>query len=389
MPRIRGAQALVAALEVHGVQHVFGLPGHGNMNILDALYDSRTIDFKLVRHEQTAAHVADGFARISGNVGVCCSSVGPGAANMIMGLATAHYTSSPVLAISGGIISGQAGRGQLQETSRAETPSDQCYTQALQPFTKKVWDVQQPVRMGEIVRKAFAIAQADRPGAVAIEYPWDLQAATFDYIGIQMPEDYQYGKGTRADREALERAADLLCSAKCPVIVAGNGALIGGADEEVTVLAEMLGAPVASSFVAKGVIPEDHPLSVEIVGWLGHPVAHEIIREHADLVLAVGYRFSDGATSWWTEGRPYVRENRFIQLDVQQQELAKNYPVEVGLLGDAKASLQDLIGLIRERGGRPGAEITRRWVGRRSQPRVSAGLTRRPEIAHGIYGRGP
>ena len=136
MTRQRGAQVLVRALEAHGVEYIFGLPGHGNMNILDAIYDSNQISFKLVRHEQAAAHIADGYARISGEVGVCCSSVGPGAANMIMGIATAYFTSSPILAISGGIITKQAGRGQLQETSRAETPTDQGYMQALQPFTK-------------------------------------------------------------------------------------------------------------------------------------------------------------------------------------------------------------------------------------------------------------
>jgi len=362
MARQRGAQSLVRALEAHGVEYIFGLPGHGNMNILDAIYDSNQISFKLVRHEHAAAHIADGYARISGEVGVCCSSVGPGAANMIMGIATAYFTSSPILAISGGIITKQAGRGQLQETSRAETPTDQGYMQALQPFTKKVWDIQQPVRTGEIVRKAFAIAQADRPGPVAIEYPWDLQAEYVDEVDIQVPEKYAYGRGVRADKTALQKAADYLCQADCPVIVAGNGAMIGEAGPEVVELAELIGAPVATSFVAKGIIPEDHPLSIGMVGWLGHPVAHEMIREHADIVFAIGYRFSDEATSWWTEGRPYVKENRFIQLDIQQQELAKNYPVEVGLLGDAKASLRELIDLIRDRGGRPGYEKSSQWI---------------------------
>lgn len=362
MAQQRGAQVLVRALEAHGVEYIFGLPGHGNMNILDAIYDSNQISFKLVRHEQAAAHIADGYARISGEVGVCCSSVGPGAANMIMGIATAYFTSSPILAISGGIITKQAGRGQLQETSRAETPTDQGYMQALQPFTKKVWDIQQPVRTGEIVRKAFAIAQADRPGPVAIEYPWDLQAEYVDEVEIQVPEKYAYGRGVRADKTALQKAADYLCQADCPVIVAGNGAMIGEAGPEVVELAELIGAPVATSFVAKGIISEDHPLSIGMVGWLGHPVAHEMIREHADIVFAIGYRFSDEATSWWTEGRPYVKENRFIQLDIQQQELAKNYPVEVGLLGDAKASLRELIDLIRDRGGRPGYEKSTQWI---------------------------
>jgi len=315
----------------------------------------------LVRHEQAAAHIADGYARMSGEVGVCCTSVGPGALNLIMGIASAYATSSPLLAISGGIISKWTGRGQLQETSRAETPTDQCYTQALQPFTKKVFNITEPDLIPVITRRALAIAQADRPGPVAIEIPWSLQAE-FHAIEIPDPKDYEYGKRVRADAESVKMAVDKLLNAKFPVIIAGNGAMISEAGYEIIQLAELLGAPVATSFVSKGIIPEDHPLSIGMVGWLGHPVAHEIIREHADYVLAVGFRFSDESTSWWTEGKPFVKENRFIQIDIQQQELAKVYPVEVGLLGDAKATIEEMNALIGERGGRKGAEKTKSVV---------------------------
>jgi len=360
---MRCAEALVCALEKEGVRYVFGLPGHGNMNILDAIYDSDQIAFKLVRHEQAAAHIADGYARMTGEVGVCCSSVGPGAANMIMGIATAGAGSSPMLAISGGIVSKWSGRGQLQETSRAETPTDQCYMQVLQPLVKKSWLVTEPTLIPTVVRRACAIARADRPGPVAIEIPWSLQAEVHE-VEVPDPKAYGYGPRIRADRESVKRAASTLLAARCPVILAGYGAMLSGAEAEILELAELLGAPIATSFMAKGIVPEDHPLSVGMVGWLGHPVAHEILREHADYVLAVGFRFSDESTSWWTEGRPFVKENRFIQIDIQQQELAKNCPVEVGLLGDAKATLEDLIAEIRGGGTEGGrkAEDARRWV---------------------------
>jgi len=358
MSKVRGAEALVKTLEKAGVKYIFGLPGHGNMNILDAIYDSRQIKFMLVRHEQAAAHIADGYARMSGEVGVCCTSVGPGAANLIMGIASANATSSPLLAISGGIISKWTGRGQLQETSRAETPTDQCYTQALQPFTKKVFNITEPDLIPVITRRALAIAKADRPGSVAIEIPWSLQAE-FHSIEIADPKDYEYGKRVRADAESVKIAVDKLLNAKFPVIIAGNGAMISEVDVEIIQLAELLGAPVATSFVSKGIIPEDHPLSIGMVGWLGHPVAHEIIREHADYVLVVGFRFSDESTSWWTEGKPFVKENKFIQIDIQQQEIAKVYPVEVGLLGDAKATLQEMNALISEKCGRANADKTK------------------------------
>ena len=363
MPEMRGAEALVRALEKEGVRYVFGLPGHGNMNILDAIYDSDQIEFRLVRHEQAAAHAADGYARMTGEVGVCCSSVGPGAANMIMGIAAAGAGSSPILAISGGIISKWSGRGQLQETSRAETPTDQCYMQVLQPLVKKSWLVTEPTLIPTAVRRAFAVARADRPGPVALEIPWSLQAERHE-IEVPDPKAYGYGPRVRADRESVRLAAEKLLAARSPVILAGYGAMLSGADAEVLELAELLGAPIATSFMSKGIVPEDHPLSAGMVGWLGHPVAHEIIREHADRLLAVGFRFSDESTSWWTEGRPFVRENRFIQIDIQQQELAKNYPVEVGLLGDAKATLQDLIEEIRRRGQVNGRRVedAKRWV---------------------------
>jgi len=363
MAKMRCAEAFVQALEKEGVRYIFGLPGHGNMNILDAIYDSDQIDFKLVRHEQAAAHIADGYARVTGEVGVCCSSVGPGAANMIMGIACAWSSSSPVLAVSGGIISKWSGRGQLQETSRAESPTDQCYTQMLQPIVKKVWQVTEPSLIPVVTRRAFDIALAGRPGPVAIEIPWSLQAEYHD-IEISDPDRHSYGKRVRADVESIRQAVDLLMSAEHPVIVAGYGALISNAEKEVLELAELLGAPIATSFMSKGIVPEDNPLSVGMVGWLGHPVAHEIIREHSNLVLAIGFRFSDESTSWWTEGKPFVKENRFIQLDIQQHELAKNVPVEVGLLGDAKATLTEMISLVRERGGRSKAGSTRSLVER-------------------------
>jgi acetolactate synthase-1/2/3 large subunit len=348
MLKMRGAEAMVKALEKEGVKYVFGHPGHGNMNILDAIYDSEQITFKLVRHELAAAHVADGYARISGELGVCCSSVGPGATNMITGIASAFFTSTPLLVISGGIISKWTGRGQLQETSRSETPTDQCYIQAIQPFVKKVWHIHNIERIPEIIRKACTIARSGRPGPVAIEIPWDMQAESYDFE-IPEPSNYSYSNRIRADLEMTRKTADALLDAKHPLIMTGYGAVLSEAEKEVEELANLLGAPVATSFSAKGILPEDHLLSVGITGWLGHPVAHEMIRQHADLILVVGFRFSDQSTSWWTEGLPFVTENRFIQIDIDSQEIGKIYPVEIGLLGDVKSILSEIISILKSR----------------------------------------
>ena len=343
MVRMRCAEALVKALELEGVRYVFGHPGHGNTNILDAIYDSSQIEFMLTRHEQGAAHIADGYARISGEIGVCCASVGPGPANMVMGLASAAAASSPVVAIFGGVISRWVGRGQLQETSPFYGFPDQSFVQVLQPVVKKVWQLQHPDLIPEVVRKACALARAGNPGPVAIEIPWDLQAAFHDFAEIPDPKRFSYAGGVRADAQAIGKAADTLHDAAHPVIVAGYGAVLADAGPEIRVLAEMLGAPVATSYAAKGILAEDHPLSVGNLGWLGHPSAHEMIRQYADVVLAVGFSFSDLSTCWWTEGMPFVEQNRFIQLDIDANQIGRTYPVEIGLLGDAKATLQETL----------------------------------------------
>ena len=352
---MNGAEVLIDALERHGVRYVFGIPGHGNTNILDAIHGSDQIDFKLVRHEQAAAHIADGYARVSGEVGVCCSSVGPGAANMIMGIATAMSTSSPVLAIVGAPIQRWYGRGQLQETSRPDTaPTDQAFMQMLQPITKRVWSIADPRTIPTAVRKAFTAAQVGRPGPVGLEIPWDLQAAEVDTLP-EDPDPFPARARPRADAELTNSAAQALVEAEFPVIIAGNGALISGAGAAVAELAESLGAAIASSFVSKGVVPEDHPLAVGMVGWLGHPVAHELIRERADVILAVGYRFADESTSWWTEGKPFVPQNRIIQIDIEAREMGRAGPIELGLEGDALAVLNDLREAIERLGGRASA----------------------------------
>jgi Thiamine pyrophosphate-requiring enzymes [acetolactate synthase, pyruvate dehydrogenase (cytochrome), glyoxylate carboligase, phosphonopyruvate decarboxylase] len=346
---MKGAEALVRSLEVENVEYIFGIPGHGNMHILDAIYQVSDIKFMLTRHEQGAVHIADGYARVKNKVGVCCSSVGAGAANMVMGIGTAAGASSPVLAISGGIISSMYGKGQLQATERPENKTEQSYIQVLQPLVKKAWMVGRPELIPYVTHEAFTIATAGRPGPVAIEIPWDVQAEK-GVMEIRDPEKHIYGKRMRADRELTLKAAERLITAKFPVILAGNGAEISGAGSEIRELAELLEAPVATSLMAKGILSEDHELSIGMVGWLGHQIAHEIIREHSDYILAVGFRFSDEATSFWTEGLPFVKENKIIQIDLIPQEIGRNYPVEVGLLGDAKAVLQDIISIIKECG---------------------------------------
>jgi acetolactate synthase-1/2/3 large subunit len=339
---MKGSEAFVKALALEKVKYVFGIPGHGNMHILDAMYGRRDIRFMLTRHEQGAVHIADGYARVSGEAGVCCSSVGAGAANMLMGLGVASGGSSPVLAVNGGIISSMYGKGQLQGTERPENKTDQAYMDVLKPLVKKAWVVERPNLIPEVTHRAIKVAKSGRPGPVAMEIPWDVQNECSEMIFYE-PEKHSYGTRIRADRVLTKLAAEKLLAAKFPVIVAGNGVELSGAQKELRMLAERLGAPVVTSLMAKGTLPEDHPLAAGNIGWLGNPVAHEVIREKCDWLLAVGFRFSDESTSFWTEGLPFVKELSIIQIDLIPEEFGRNYPIEIGLLGDAKAVLEDIL----------------------------------------------
>ncbi len=339
--KLRGAELLVKALKEHGVKYVFGIPGHGNMEILDALYNT-DIKFILTKHEQGAAHIADGYSRVSSQVGVCCSSVGPGAANMIEPIAVANAASSSVVMINGGIINKMSGKGQLQESSRIDsTDTDQQYMQVLAPFTKRYWQINNNYLVPDIINKAFFISKSARPGCCAIEYPWDLQADYIETDEKNCKNNYNNEPENRILPSGIliAEAVKLLSGAKYPLILAGNGVVISKASSEVLKLAKLLNAPVATTFMSKGTIPEDHDLSLGMIGWLGHPAAHKYIRDYADYILSVGVSFSDESTSWWTEGYPFVKENKFIYIDIEPKEIGKNFPAELSLWGDAKETL--------------------------------------------------
>jgi acetolactate synthase-1/2/3 large subunit len=371
MAVMRGAEALVRTLEAAGARYLFGYPGHGNMNILDALYCSgSSIEFKLTMHEQAAASIADGYARVSGGPGYCTASVGPGVMNLMIGLGSAAAASSPVVAIGGGAMQKWVGRGQLQEAHQSERGGLQSFVPAFAPVVKLATQIPSNNLVPEVIRHAIVVSRSGRPGPVYVEYPWDLQAESFDYdpADLHAPSPRS---AIRPDSESLRRAVAILREAKHPVIVAGNGAVISRATDEILELAALLGAPVATSQTGKGAVPEDHPLSVGVVGWHGTPVAHELIREHADVVLVLGFRFSDLATCNWTEGKPFVRENTFVQVDIEADEIGRKYPVAMGLVGDVRETVVDLVELLRAGEGLAGSRAE--WL--ETVSRVKAAFT--------------
>jgi acetolactate synthase I/II/III large subunit len=359
MARMRGAQALVRTLEDAGATYLFGYPGHGNMNILDAMYTSKSpIQFKLTRHEQAAASIADGYARVTRKPAYCTASVGPGVMNLMIGLGNAAAASSPVVAIGGGAMQKWVGRGQLQEAHQSERGGIMSFAPAFAPVVKLATQIPDNRLVPEVMRHAIAVAGSGRPGPVYVEYPWDLQAEFTDYDEADLHAPAPIGR-TRPDRESLAKAVALLVQAKRPVIVAGNGAVMSDATEAILELAALIGAPVATSQTGKGAVPEDHPLSLGVIGWHGTPVSHELIREYADVVLALGYRFADLSTCNWTEGKPFVPQNTFIQVDIEADEIGRKYPVAVGLVGDVRATVQDLIEAFR---GQPRSAAREEWL---------------------------
>ncbi|MCS7132509.1 MAG: biosynthetic-type acetolactate synthase large subunit [Aigarchaeota archaeon] len=323
--RLSGAKALVKSLEAVGVEVIFGIPGGAILPTYDALYDSK-IRHILVRHEQCAAHAADGYARASGGVGVCMATSGPGATNLVTGITTAYMDSSPVVAITGQVSRGMIGKDAFQEADIIGITT---------PITKYTFQIRDPREVPKTVKQAFYIASTGRPGPVLIDFPVDVQREEAD---IDFDEEFELlSLRPTVDPHPLQvkKAAELLLNAERPVILAGGGVIISGASEELVRLAEYLSAPVAFTLMGKGAMPEDHPLCLGMVGMHGSAVANKIILE-ADVLLAVGTRFSDRSTGKFEE---FCKDAVRIHIDIDAAEIGKNVKPHVPIVADAKKAL--------------------------------------------------
>ncbi|MBI5145918.1 MAG: biosynthetic-type acetolactate synthase large subunit [Thaumarchaeota archaeon] len=335
METISGARALMKALEKEGVKEVFGLPGGANLPMYDELYKSN-IRHILVRHEQSAAHMADGFGRVSRKPGVCFATSGPGATNIITGLATAQADSSPMVAITGQVPVSMIGRDAFQESDIIGIAN---------PVVKYSFQPRHASEIPTVIKKGFYIAETGRPGAVLIDIPKDVQQ---NEAPMEFPEEIKirgYHPWTDPDVTAIEKAITLLLSSSKPVILAGGGVIISSAFAELQSLAEMLMIPVVTTFKGKGAFPETHPLSVGPIGMHGHAEANKIMAE-ADCVLAIGTRFSDRSVGTFDE---FEKHLKIIHLDVDPAEIGKNQTTSVAILGDVKASLRIFVRLLLQK----------------------------------------
>ena len=327
-----GAKALMQALEKEGVDIVFGLPGGANLPIYDALVDAN-LRHILVRHEQSASHMADGYARIKRKAGVCFATSGPGATNIITGIATAYADSSPMIAVTGQVPLAMIGKDAFQETDIIGVAN---------PCTKYAFQPRSAHEIPETVKKAFYIAESGRPGPVLIDVPKDVQQSSADMNFPDLIKVRGYSPVVDADLSQLGKSVEILLNAERPIIMGGGGVILSGAFSELQAVAEMLMAPVVTTFKGKGSFPENHPLAMGPIGMHGHAEANKMILE-ADCILAVGARFSDRSVGRYDE---FGRGMSIIHMDVDPAEIGKNKSVDVAVIGDVKSSLRTLIKML-------------------------------------------
>ena len=339
--RLTGAQIVVEHLARTGVRYAAGIPGHGCWTLTDALLDcSDAIKTVQVMHEQSAVHLADGYYRASGEPMLAFTSIGPGATNTVIGMATAYVDSTAVALFTGSPHTYMRGHGLLQELERRHVADN---PRIFEPVVKEWW---QPSRVDElpfVLHRAWNAMRTGRPGPVLLDVPMDVQAEAAD---VTMPEDRHAGGRPRPDAHEVDLAARLLAGAKRPVIVAGGGVIGSEASAELVQLAERLGAPVVTTWNGKGAIDETHALAGQTIGDTGSTIGNALTAS-ADVLLSVGCRFVDWSASSWRRGVTFaIPPTQLVQLDIDPREIGKNYPVAVPLVGDAKAGLQDLLDAI-------------------------------------------
>ena len=344
--RLRGSDIIMECLLKEGVHVMFGYPGGAILPTYDAMarYDDR-LHHVLVRHEQGASHMADGYARATGEVGVCIATSGPGATNLVTGLATAMMDSSPIVAITGQVPIPAIGSDAFQETD---------VTGVTLPVTKHNYLVTDVRDLAYTMKEAFHIARTGRPGPVLVDVPKDVQNAETEFIypeaEIVLPG---YHPPSSAREHEVEAALQLIVEAERPIILAGHGIMMSGAMGEVRELAERAQIPVTLTLLGKGALPEDHPLCIGMMGMHGEACSNLAIQE-ADLLIALGMRFDDRVTG---NLKTYAVNARKIHIDIDRSEINKNVKADVGIAGDLKTVLNQMLPKL-ERKSHPN------WIGR-------------------------
>ncbi|MHC1611537.1 MAG: biosynthetic-type acetolactate synthase large subunit [Candidatus Methanospirareceae archaeon] len=329
--KLSGAEIVVEELKNEGVEVAFGIPGGVLLDLYEVLYTEDAVRHILMRHEQCAAHAADGYARVSGKTGVCIATSGPGATNLVTGLANANMDSTPMVALTGQVPTSAIGSDAFQEAS--------TFTITM-PVTKHNFLVKRTEDLPKVIHNAFYIANTGRKGVVLIDLPKDVLATRVE-VNLHQKETFAgYKPKIKPNKVQIKKAAEVLVNAERPLILAGGGVISTGATEELRIVAELIGAPVVTTLMGKGAIPEDHPFSLGMGGMHGRIYANRAIYE-CDALLAIGTRFSDRLTGWQLD--QFAPDARLIHVDIDAAEINKNIEVDIPIVGDAKLALREMI----------------------------------------------
>ena len=329
-----GAQILIESLKKEGVEVIFGYPGGQILPVFDKLYDA-PIRFILTRHEQAAAHAADGYARATGKVGVCLATSGPGATNLVTGIATAYMDSIPMVAITGQVKTFLIGNDAFQEAD---------ITGITRPITKHNYLVEDVRDLARIVKEAFHIASTGRPGPVLIDFPSDVQQAETEFHYPEKVEIRGYNPTYTGHPGQIKRAAKAIAESKRPILYVGGGAIISNASDEVRELAAKNDIPVTMTLLGLGAFPQTDKLSLGMLGMHGTAYANHAIME-SDLIIAVGARFDDRVTGKIDEFAPHAK---VIHIDIDPASVSKNVEVDIPIVGDVKTVLKQLNKLVKK-----------------------------------------
>lgn len=327
--KMTGGEAIVKSLEAEGVDIVFGYPGGAILPVYDSLRDSN-IHHVLVRNEQAAAHAANGYARITGRVGVCLATSGPGATNLITGIATAYMDSIPIVAITGQVPTEMIGRDVFQEAD---------ITGATEPFCKHNYLVRNTVDIPRVIKEAFYIASTGRPGPVLIDIPQNIASGCLNFSYPDTVDLKGYKPNYKGHYLQIKRVVNALSECKCPVICVGGGAITSNAHEEVLKLAERLQARVATTLMGIGAFPGSHPLFLGMLGMHGSTAANKGVKE-ADLLLVLGARIGDRAIG---NGDEFGKSATIIHIDIDPAEIGKNVSTDIPIVGDLKNVLKEVL----------------------------------------------
>ncbi len=336
MAKISGAEILIKSLVEEGVKHIFGYPGGSVIPLADCLYKKKSLEFHLTRHEQGAVHAADGYARATGEVGVCVATSGPGATNLVTGIATAYMDSIPIVAITGQVKCNLIGNDAFQEADMVGIT---------RPITKHNYLVKDVKELATVVKEAFHIARTGRPGPVLIDLPVDIQILETEFIYPKTVDLPGYKPTYKGNLNQIKKIMSAIVKSERPIIYAGGGLILSEASSEITRFAKKTNIPVTTTLMGLGVFPEDHRLSLGMLGMHGTAYANHAVQS-ADLIIAVGARFDDRVTGRIDDFAP---DATIAHIDIDPSSVSKNVQVDIPVIGDAKAVLKEMIKLAKKK----------------------------------------